>query len=94
MNPSCFVRVIYALLLNRRSTEAAVPNPDDQLVLTKGDNNPVDDIALYRGLKYLERKHVVGKVRGYVLPPVSRIPFLSRICLGFCRMWATSPLPW
>ena len=43
-----------------------MPNPEDQLVLTKGDNNPVDDIALYRGLKYLERKHVVGKVRGYV----------------------------
>ena len=43
-----------------------MPNPESQLVLTKGDNNPVDDIALYRGLKYLERKHVVGKVSGYV----------------------------
>ena len=60
------VRIIYAFLLNRRSTEAVVPNPEDQLVLTKGDNNPVDDITLYRGLKHLERKHVVGKVRGYV----------------------------
>lgn len=60
-----FMQAIYRLLLNRRSTEAAVPNPENQLVLTKGDNNPVDDIALYRGLKYLERKHVVGKVRGY-----------------------------
>ena len=96
MHLSCSVQVIYTLLLNRRSTEAAVSTPDDQLVLTKGDNNPVDDIALYRGLKYLERKHVVGKVRGYVLPPVvlSRIPFLSRICLGFCHTWATSLLPW
>ena len=43
-----------------------MPNPESQLVLTKGDNNPVDDIALYRGLKYLERRHVVGKVRGCV----------------------------
>lgn len=60
------VQTIYPLLLNRRSTEVAVPTPEDQLVLTKGDNNPVDDIALYRGLKYLERNHVVGKVRGYV----------------------------
>jgi len=60
------------LLLNRRSTEAAVPNPEDQLLLTKGDNNPVDDIALYRGLKHLGRKHVVGKVRGYVSMPAVR----------------------
>ena len=61
-----FVQAIYPSFFNRRSTEAVVPNPENQLVLTKGDNNPVDDIALYRGLKYLERKHVVGKVRGYV----------------------------
>lgn len=60
------LRAIYTLLLNRGSIKAAVPNPEDQLVLTKGDNNPVDDIALYRGLKYLEKHHVVGKVRGYV----------------------------
>ncbi|KAF9645491.1 hypothetical protein BDM02DRAFT_3120175 [Thelephora ganbajun] len=51
---------------SKRSTEAATPNPEDQLVLTKGDNNPVDDIALYRGLKHLERRHVVGKVRGFL----------------------------
>jgi hypothetical protein len=65
--------------LNRRSTEAAIPNPENQLVLTKGDNNPVDDIALYRGLKHLERKHVVGKVRGYAstLDVPSLLPFLN-----------------
>ena len=55
--------------LKRRSTEAGVPNPEDQLLLTKGDNNPVDDIGLYRGLKHLGRKHVVGKVKGYVSMP-------------------------
>ena len=38
----------------------------DQLLLTKGDNNAVDDIDLYQGLEWLERKHIVGKVRGYV----------------------------
>ena len=60
------VQVADSLLFNRGNTEAVVPKPDDQLLLTKGDNNPVDDIGLYRGLKHLQRKHVVGKVRGYV----------------------------
>ncbi|THV05789.1 hypothetical protein K435DRAFT_773698 [Dendrothele bispora CBS 962.96] len=35
--------------------------PGDQLLLTKGDNNYVDDIELYQGLDWLERKHIVGK---------------------------------
>ena len=87
---------IYALLMNRRNSEVVTPDPENQLVLTKGDNNPVDDIALYRGLKHLERKHVVGKVRGYVptVVALSWVPFLSRICLGSCHMWATSLSPW
>jgi signal peptidase len=38
--------------------------PADQLLLTKGDNNHVDDIELYQGLDWLERRHIVGKVRG------------------------------
>ncbi|OAX32875.1 hypothetical protein K503DRAFT_776203 [Rhizopogon vinicolor AM-OR11-026] len=38
-----------------------------QLLLTKGDNSHVDDIELYHwGLGWLERRHIVGKVRGYV----------------------------
>jgi signal peptidase len=37
------------------------------LLLTKGDNNYLDDIELYQGLDWLERKHIVGKVRGCVL---------------------------
>ncbi|KAF5348872.1 hypothetical protein D9756_009772 [Leucocoprinus leucothites] len=40
-----------------------------QLMLTKGDNNYADDIELYQGLKWLERKHIVGKVRGYAAQP-------------------------
>jgi len=41
----------------------------DQLLLTKGDNNPVDDIDLYNGINWLERRHIVGKVRGSVSLP-------------------------
>lgn len=33
-------------------------------MLTKGDNNHADDLQLYeRGMKWLEPRHVVGKVR-------------------------------
>ena len=43
---------------------AASPVAEKQLLLTKGDNNHIDDIELYQGLEWLERKHIVGKVRG------------------------------
>jgi len=32
------------------------------------DNNHLDDIELYQGMKWLERKHIVGKVVGYAFP--------------------------
>ena len=37
-----------------------------QLLLTKGDNNDKFDNVpeIYKGLDYLEKKHIVGKVRG------------------------------
>lgn len=36
-----------------------------QYLLTKGDNNPVDDRGLYnRGQMWIQRDDVVGKVRG------------------------------
>jgi len=37
-----------------------------QLLLTKGDNNQVDDVPLYQGLEWLERQHIIGKVRGFI----------------------------
>ena len=38
-----------------------------QMILTKGDNNDVDDRGLYPpGKSYVEREEVVGAVRGYV----------------------------
>ncbi|KAJ7853595.1 signal peptidase complex catalytic subunit SEC11 [Mycena leptocephala] len=37
-----------------------------QRFLTKGDNNDIDDLPLYKGLERLETKYVVGKVRGII----------------------------
>jgi len=71
------------------------PGPN-QLLLTKGDNNHADDIELYRGLEFLERRHIVGKVRGYVfcsccvrqigVPPV---PVRTTDGLGFIVLCPT-----
>ncbi|KAL9709355.1 Signal peptidase complex catalytic subunit [Leucoagaricus gongylophorus] len=61
---------------------------DKQLMLTKGDNNYVDDLELYQGLKWLERKHIVGKVRGflpyigYVTIAMNDFPQLKYALLG------------
>ncbi|OTB18160.1 hypothetical protein K445DRAFT_243808 [Daldinia sp. EC12] len=42
-------------------------NETEQLILTKGDNNEMDDVALYPGIrKYVYREEVIGVVRGYV----------------------------
>ncbi|KAF8964790.1 hypothetical protein BDZ97DRAFT_1904293 [Flammula alnicola] len=60
----------------------------NQRLLTKGDNNYVDDIELYQGLEWLERKHIVGKVRGflpyvgYVTIAMNDFPQLKYALLG------------
>ncbi|GAA5889275.1 hypothetical protein JCM16303_002536 [Sporobolomyces ruberrimus] len=41
-------------------------NSTEQELLTKGDNNPSDDLVLYNGMKHLKKSHIVGKVQGYV----------------------------
>ncbi|KDN49937.1 signal peptidase I [Tilletiaria anomala UBC 951] len=43
-----------------------LPHSDEQLLLTKGDNNDQDDLALYNGPRWMQRKNIVGKVRGYI----------------------------
>jgi len=64
------------------------PVTPKQLLLTKGDNNYVDDIDLYQGLEWLERKHIVGKVRGflpyvgYVTIAMNDFPQLKYALLG------------
>ena len=45
-------------------------------MLTKGDNNPVDDRGLYqRGKLWLTRNQIIGKARGY-LPYVGMLTIL------------------
>ncbi|GBE83536.1 hypothetical protein BKA93DRAFT_728607 [Sparassis latifolia] len=67
---------------------AASPLARDQLLLTKGDNNNVDDLELYQGLEWLERDHIVGKVRGflpyvgYVTIAMNDFPQLKYALLG------------
>ena len=40
-----------------------------QYILTKGDNNVVDDRGLYNeGKLWIHREDVVGRVKGYVRP--------------------------
>jgi signal peptidase len=49
-------------------------------ILTKGDNNPVDDLGIYfkaeQGLRCLNKKHVIGKV-------FVTIPYLGRLIVIF-----------
>jgi len=72
----------------RKKTAAPMSPVDNQLLLTKGDNNYVDDIELYQGLEWLERKHIVGKVRGfmpfvgYVTIAMNDFPQLKYALLG------------
>ncbi|KAG7445618.1 uncharacterized protein BT62DRAFT_896234 [Guyanagaster necrorhizus] len=75
-------------LLNDNSTCVSRNLLAKQYLLTKGDNNYVDDIDLYQGLEWLERKHIVGKVRGflpyigYVTIAMNDFPQLKYALLG------------
>ncbi|PFH53452.1 hypothetical protein AMATHDRAFT_73288 [Amanita thiersii Skay4041] len=60
-----WLSLFLSMPLNSYDRPGITPMPK-QLMLTKGDNNHVDDIELYQGLEWLERKHIVGKVRGFV----------------------------
>ncbi|KAG9056941.1 Signal peptidase complex catalytic subunit [Serendipita sp. 407] len=68
--------------------------PLNQEILTKGDNNPQDDIVFYKNLKWLERQHVVGKVRGflpyigYVTIAMNDFPQLKYALLGIMGLFA------
>jgi signal peptidase I len=55
---------------------------NDFNLLTKGDNNPVDDRGLYEANQmWLNRKHVIGRARGF-------LPYVGMITI-FMNEW-----PW
>lgn len=70
-------------------------------ILTKGDDNRVDDRGLYPpGQMWLSRKDVVGKVVA-IVPLAGMIPIIFRdfaflkyalVLMGLIRGW--SPMPW
>ena len=85
------------MLMDRLYRFMEQPPARDQLLLTKGDNNPVDDIDLYKGISWLERRHIVGKVRGSVSSSYSHPDEDYANCDTFSGSYHTldtSPLPW
>ncbi|KAG1843558.1 hypothetical protein DFJ58DRAFT_853596 [Suillus subalutaceus] len=75
-------------VISNRLAKLKLPPGEHQLMLTKGDNNHVDDIDLYQGLEWLDRRHIVGKVRGflpyigYVTIAMNDFPQLKYALLG------------
>ncbi|KAG1856210.1 hypothetical protein C8R48DRAFT_300210 [Suillus tomentosus] len=75
-------------IINNRLAKLKLTPGEHQLMLTKGDNNHVDDIDLYQGLEWLDRRHIIGKVRGflpyigYVTIAMNDFPQLKYALLG------------
>ena len=65
-------------LVSVKSYIAASPLNQKQLLLTTGDNNMQDDIGLYQGLKWLEKKHIIGKVSGF-------LPYIGYVTIAMVR---------
>ena len=55
-------------VIKQHQTSHDATGVEKQYLLTKGDNNPTDDIELYaRGQTYLDRQEeIIGLVEGYV----------------------------
>jgi signal peptidase I len=56
-------------VIRQHSTNKEIKGLEKQFLLTKGDNNPTDDIDLYaRGQTYLNREEeIIGLVEAYSL---------------------------
>ncbi|TFK31160.1 hypothetical protein BDQ12DRAFT_640326 [Crucibulum laeve] len=90
--PGADIPIVHRVLethdTRRKNRSTNISSVADQLLLTKGDNNYVDDIELYQGLEWLERRHIVGKVRGflpyvgYVTIAMNDFPQLKYALLG------------
>lgn len=70
---------------------------DEMKILTKGDNNAVDDTDLYaKGQDYLERKDIIGSVVayvpfvGYFTILMSGYPWVKTAFLGMLGFFALS----
>jgi hypothetical protein len=61
---SVTLRRISCCIRNCRAPQAGPVASPRQRMLTKGDNNHVDDLELYNGLDWLESQHIVGVVKG------------------------------
>lgn len=69
-------RVIRVHEPRNKTTDITGLDPNRFYLLTKGDNNRVDDRGLYpRGHLWLRPEHIVGRVRGY-MPGVGRVTIL------------------
>ena len=66
-----------AVVVLSGSMEPAFQRGDILLLLTKGDNKPVNDLGLYEGKNYLNRQSDIsnGVVKGYI-PSVGYITIL------------------
>lgn len=97
--PEGKIPIVHRLIENHDEPLSSAPKdkqPSDgfsglptRWMLTKGDNNHENDVALYNGLKYLQRSNLIGKVNGYV-PHVGYVtivmndyPKLKYALLGF-----------
>ncbi|KAH8173808.1 signal peptidase I [Sarocladium implicatum] len=79
-------RAIKVLWADESGRDDGVPK---QLILTKGDNNELDDVALYPiGQKYAYRHQVIGVVRWYIpwlgWPTIwlNELPYLRNVLIG------------
>ncbi|WAQ80871.1 hypothetical protein PtA15_1A209 [Puccinia triticina] len=71
--PEGKIPIVHRLIENHDEPKASATKKDSDFahlptrwMLTKGDNNHENDVALYNGLKYLQRSNLIGKVNGYV----------------------------
>ncbi|CAK5278129.1 unnamed protein product [Mycena citricolor] len=77
--PGADIPIVHRVLETHDAVFKGTYAVDKQRLLTKGDNNQVNDIELYRGLDYLERKHIVGKVRGF-------LPYIGYVTIAMVRL--------
>jgi len=68
------------------SMSSAIP---DQLLMTKGDNNFMDDVSLYEGRKFISREHIVGRAK-FMVPYGGWVRIVSSRLAHRCNRWFES----